>query len=79
MPVGASLLAKNFSDNACFLNKRGAYWFFASTLAPTGSRQAPFQSSLAVEFLQEHCHLFFGLLVAVGLGRFNAFFPRLSC
>ncbi len=41
MPVGASLLAKNFSDDACILIKRGAYWFFASKLAPTGSRQAP--------------------------------------
>ena len=32
--VGASLLAKNVNDNACFLNKRGAYGFFASKLAP---------------------------------------------
>ncbi|SDV07063.1 hypothetical protein SAMN05216202_4244 [Pseudomonas mucidolens] len=35
--VGASLLAKNLNDNACFLNKRGAYEFFASKLAPTVS------------------------------------------
>jgi len=33
--VGASLLAKNVNDNACFLNKRGACEFFASKLAPT--------------------------------------------
>ncbi|PKH17782.1 hypothetical protein CIB54_20480 [Pseudomonas fluorescens] len=33
--VGASLLAKNVNDNACILNKRGAYEFFASKLAPT--------------------------------------------
>ncbi len=33
--VGASLLAKNVNDNACFLNERGAYEFFASKLAPT--------------------------------------------
>jgi hypothetical protein len=30
MPVGASLLAKNVNDNACFLNERGACEFFAS-------------------------------------------------
>ncbi|AZF26404.1 hypothetical protein C4J90_2231 [Pseudomonas sp. R2-60-08W] len=36
-PVGASLLAKNVNDNACFLNKRGACEFFASKLAPTKS------------------------------------------
>ena len=35
--VGASLLAKNLNDNACFLNKRGACEFFASKLAPTES------------------------------------------
>ncbi|MDR6580516.1 hypothetical protein J2X88_005423 [Pseudomonas extremaustralis] len=28
--VGASLLAKNVNDNACFLNQRGACEFFAS-------------------------------------------------
>ncbi|AZF55518.1 hypothetical protein C4J85_5081 [Pseudomonas sp. R4-34-07] len=28
--VGASLLAKNVNDNACFLNERGACEFFAS-------------------------------------------------
>jgi hypothetical protein len=33
--VGASLLAKNDNDNACFLHKSGAYGFFASKLAPT--------------------------------------------
>ncbi|CAN2974864.1 hypothetical protein METHPM2_20147 [Pseudomonas sp. PM2] len=33
--VGASLLAKNVNDYACFLDKRGAYEFFASKLAPT--------------------------------------------
>ena len=33
--VGASLLAKNLNDNACLLNERGAYEFFASKLAPT--------------------------------------------
>jgi len=32
------LLAKNVNDNACLLNKRGAYGFFASKLAPTVSR-----------------------------------------
>ncbi|CRN04000.1 hypothetical protein [Pseudomonas sp. 34 E 7] len=36
-PVGASLLAKNVNDNACFLNERGAREFFASKLAPTKS------------------------------------------
>ncbi|AZE88784.1 hypothetical protein C4J97_2083 [Pseudomonas orientalis] len=35
--VGASLLAKNVNDNACFLNERGAREFFASKLAPTKS------------------------------------------
>ncbi|RXE46100.1 hypothetical protein B4O85_29225 [Pseudomonas azotoformans] len=33
--VGASLLAKNANDNACFLNIRGVCEFFASKLAPT--------------------------------------------
>ncbi|CAH0167783.1 hypothetical protein SRABI111_01112 [Pseudomonas carnis] len=33
--VGASLLAKNVNDNACFLNKRGVCESFASKLAPT--------------------------------------------
>ncbi|SDU04832.1 hypothetical protein SAMN04490197_2353 [Pseudomonas orientalis] len=33
--VGASLLAKNVNDNACFVNERGACEFFASKLAPT--------------------------------------------
>ncbi|CRN01006.1 hypothetical protein [Pseudomonas sp. 34 E 7] len=28
--VGASLLAKNVNDNACFLNERGAGKFLAS-------------------------------------------------
>ena len=40
-PVGASLLAKNANDNACFLNERGACEFFASKLAPTGIRASP--------------------------------------
>ena len=39
--VGASLLAKNFNDNACLCNERGAYVFFASKLAPTGIRASP--------------------------------------
>ena len=38
MPVGASLLAKNVNDNACFLNERGVWAFFASELAPTKLR-----------------------------------------
>jgi len=38
--VGASLLAKNVNDNARFLNKRGAFAFFASKLAPTGGTKA---------------------------------------
>ncbi|QXH81075.1 hypothetical protein [Pseudomonas salmasensis] len=29
------MLAKNFNDNACLLNERGAFEFFASKLAPT--------------------------------------------
>ncbi len=33
--VGASSLAKNVNDNACFLDERGACGFFASKLAPT--------------------------------------------
>ncbi|SDT92362.1 hypothetical protein SAMN04490197_0961 [Pseudomonas orientalis] len=33
--VGASLLAKNVNDNACFLSERGGCEFFASKLAPT--------------------------------------------
>ncbi len=41
MPVGASLLAKKLNDNACLLNERGAYEFFASKLAPTGIRASP--------------------------------------
>ncbi len=39
--VGASLLAKNVNDNACFLNERGACEFFASKLAPTVLGLAP--------------------------------------
>ncbi|MCK3853591.1 hypothetical protein E4O98_23280 [Pseudomonas sp. W2Jun17] len=36
-PVGASLLAKNVNDNACFLNTRGAYDFSrASSLLQWG-------------------------------------------
>ena len=35
-PVGASLLAKDVNDNACCLNERGVWTFFASRLAPTG-------------------------------------------
>ena len=35
LTVGASLLAKNVNDKACFLNERGAGKFFASKLAPT--------------------------------------------
>ncbi len=38
--VGASLLAKNVNDNACFLNERGACEFFASKLAPTDGIRA---------------------------------------
>ncbi|WP_449101885.1 hypothetical protein [Pseudomonas veronii] len=34
--VGASLLAKNVNDNACILDERGVFEFFASKLAPTG-------------------------------------------
>ena len=45
--VGASLLAKNVNDNACFLNKRGAHGFLASKLAPT----------LALEFALTHIFL----------------------
>ncbi|AZE90528.1 hypothetical protein C4J97_3845 [Pseudomonas orientalis] len=41
MPVGASLLAKNVNDNACFLNERGACEFFASKLAPTHIMASP--------------------------------------
>ncbi|SDV02251.1 hypothetical protein SAMN05216202_3296 [Pseudomonas mucidolens] len=33
--VGVSLLAKNVNDNACILDKRGVFEFFASKLAPT--------------------------------------------
>ncbi|GLH50271.1 hypothetical protein RS3R2_39580 [Pseudomonas lactis] len=29
------MLAKNVNDNACLLNERGAFKFFASELAPT--------------------------------------------
>ncbi|QHF38771.1 hypothetical protein PspS34_11090 [Pseudomonas sp. S34] len=36
-PVGASLLAKDVNDNACCLNERGVWTFFASKLAPTGT------------------------------------------
>ncbi|GLH48565.1 hypothetical protein RS3R2_22500 [Pseudomonas lactis] len=35
------MLAKNVNDNACFLNERGAFEFFASKLAPTGIRASP--------------------------------------
>ena len=34
-PVGASLLAKNVNDNACILDDRSVFEFFASKLAPT--------------------------------------------
>jgi choline dehydrogenase len=37
--VGASLLAKNVNDNACILEKRVAFEFFASRLAPTEKPQ----------------------------------------
>ncbi|AKA85274.1 hypothetical protein VO64_4728 [Pseudomonas synxantha] len=33
------MLAKNVNDNAYFLNKRGAYGFLASKLAPTRAQQ----------------------------------------
>ncbi|OWQ38916.1 hypothetical protein CDH05_24520 [Pseudomonas lactis] len=33
------MLAKNVNDNACLLNERGAYEFFASKLAPTEGRR----------------------------------------
>ena len=47
--VGASLLAKNVNDNACFLNKRSACEFFASKLAPTvGPRD--------VRYIDIDCH-----------------------
>ncbi len=36
--AGASWLAKNVNDNACFLDARGAHEFFASKLAPTKKR-----------------------------------------
>ena len=36
-PVGASLLAMDVNDNACFLNRRVAFESIASKLAPTGS------------------------------------------
>ncbi|RFD26389.1 hypothetical protein CER19_21115 [Pseudomonas sp. GL93] len=35
------MLAKNANDNAYFLNKRGAFEFFASKLAPTGGHGLP--------------------------------------
>ncbi|RFD27099.1 hypothetical protein CER19_19135 [Pseudomonas sp. GL93] len=55
--VGASLLAKNVNDNACFLTKRGAYEFFASKLAPTVGEGKPpqaisFSSCRACRFYQ---------------------------
>jgi hypothetical protein len=37
--VGASLLAKNVNDNAYILEKRVAFEFFASRLAPTESNK----------------------------------------
>ncbi|AZE58928.1 hypothetical protein C4K02_0536 [Pseudomonas synxantha] len=43
--VGASLLAKNVNDYACFLNKRGACEFFASKLAPTEGSPLPHLAS----------------------------------
>ncbi|ANJ58283.1 hypothetical protein PMA3_25155 [Pseudomonas silesiensis] len=36
IPVGASLLAMDVNDDACYLNKRVVLTFFASKLAPTG-------------------------------------------
>jgi hypothetical protein len=36
--VGASLLAMDVNDNACYLNARVVLAFFASKLAPTGKR-----------------------------------------
>jgi hypothetical protein len=38
--VGASLLAMDVNDNACFLNKRAALESFASKLAPTGVQRS---------------------------------------
>ncbi|WP_073524297.1 hypothetical protein [Pseudomonas fluorescens] len=42
------MLAKNANDNARFLNKRGAWVFFASKLAPTGACLTPFLQRLSV-------------------------------
>ena len=39
------MLAKNVNENACFLNQRGAFEFFASKLAPTGG----------IEWLHRQC------------------------
>ena len=37
--MGASLLAKDVNNIACFLEQRDAHTFFASKLAPTSSTQ----------------------------------------
>ncbi|AZE61794.1 hypothetical protein C4K02_3435 [Pseudomonas synxantha] len=37
----SELARENVNDNAGFLNKRGAYGFFASKLAPTGIGASP--------------------------------------
>ena len=37
IPVGASRLAMDANDNACYLNDRVVPAFFASRLAPTGA------------------------------------------
>ncbi|PBJ20911.1 hypothetical protein BSF44_37970 [Pseudomonas sp. ACN8] len=37
--VGASLLAMVVNDDACCLEKRSAFTFIASRLAPTGGRR----------------------------------------
>ena len=47
------MLAKNVNDNACFLDERGAWKFFASKLAPTGSVGAQAQDLRAVERVRQ--------------------------
>ena len=69
--VGAGLLAKAvFQSLMCRLTLR----FREQARSHIGFRLVQ-----AVEFLQEHRHFFFGLFVAVSLGRFDALLPCPPC
>ena len=73
--VGASLLAKNVNDSACFLNKRSVYAFLASKLAPTkawhSGRPSPTLDTQCVQYRGLPCGRVFEA------GFLEVFFPNL--